>query len=181
MKELIFTSKNFRVVKDHFPSASTGTSKLIEYIEQPEVVVSVPVMDDGKLVLIEHIRPVVGTSLLECPGGKVDPPEKLEDCITRELEEEIGYTPTSLEYVDYLFTSVGTSNEKIHIFVARGLKPHKRKGEDVGRMQVRCMEPAVVLEMLSKKEIHDAKTEIGLFKYFLEIGFIRIADEREGA
>jgi ADP-ribose pyrophosphatase len=177
MKNIVLTSKNFRVVKDLFPSTSAQT---IEYIEQPEVVVAVPVMETGDLVLIEHIRPIVGVSLLECPGGKVNQSEKLEDCITRELEEAIGYTPTSLRYVDYLFTSVGTSTEKIHIFVARGLQPHERKGEDVGRMKVRWMQPASVLGMLSRKEIHDAKTEIALFNYFIETGLIRIADDTKG-
>lgn len=163
---MLLKSKNFSVFREYFAPDAAGIGKTIEYIEQPGVVIAVPVLEDGQIILVEHLRPILGTTLLECPGGKVDPGENLETSITRELQEEIGYTPGNLEYVSYLFSSVGLSTEKIHIFVARELRPHTRKPEDAKRMRIKKLSPEKILRLLDSDQIHDGKTEIALYKYF---------------
>src|ERR1017187_8920885 len=166
VKELLLKSRNFSVVREHFDPETAGVEKTIEYVEQPCVVIAVPVLDDGQIILVEHLRPILGTTLLECPGGKVDSGEDLESSITRELQEEIGYTPGELEYISYLYSSVGSSTEKIHLFVAPKLSPHVRKPEDAKRMQIKQRTAENVLRLLQSNRIHDGKTEIALYKYF---------------
>jgi len=158
------------VVREQFHSASAGVEKTIDYLEQPPVVIAVPVLDDGQIVLVEHLRPILQTTLVECPGGKVDSGEELAVSITRELQEEIGYTPGKLEYISYCYTSVGSSTEIIHMFVARQLRPHLRKPEDTKRMKIVQMSPEQVLTLLEANQIFDGKTEIALYKYLLRHG-----------
>lgn len=167
MKKLLFEGKNFRLMRQRFTSATAGVEKTIEYLEQPEVVIAVPELPNGELILVEHIRPILATTLLECPGGKVDPGEDLEGCIIRELQEEIGYTSAKVDYLSYFYTSVGSSTEKIHAFIARELIPHARKAEDVKRMKVKILPPELVWNLLRNNELHDGKTEIALHKFFL--------------
>jgi len=174
VKETLFTSKNFSVVREHFDQATAGVQKTIEYVEQPNVVIAVPVMDDGSIVLVEHLRPILGATLLECPGGKVDLGEDVETCITRELQEEVGYTPGEIEYMSYFYSSVGSSTEKIHVVVARKLVPHVRKAEDVKRMQIERKVVEEVWSLLRTDQIYDGKTEIALYKYLLRYAPIPI-------
>lgn len=165
MKQLLFEGTNFRLVREHFDAATAGVDKTIEYVEQPEVVIAVPVLEDQRILLVEHIRPILQTTLLECPGGKVDPGEDLETCLVRELQEEVGYTPGRIEYQDYFYTSVGSSTEKIHIFQVGMLRLHPRKPDDIKRMRIRAMQVEEVWDLLRSNQIHDGKTEIALYKY----------------
>jgi ADP-ribose pyrophosphatase len=160
MKEILFANKNFAVVRD-----LELDSALKEYIEQPNVVIAVPQLDDGSLVLVEHKRPILGAVLLECPGGKVDAGEDLQLSITRELEEEIGYTPGHLQYVCCFYTSVGSSTEKIHVFFASDLRPHIRKSEDKRKMELSTVSIDEVRALLTDGRIHDGKTLIALMKF----------------
>jgi ADP-ribose pyrophosphatase len=160
MKEILFANKNFSVVRD--PDLD---STLKEYIEQPDVVIAVPQLDDGRLVLVEHKRPILGTVLLECPGGKVDAGEDLQLSMARELEEEIGYTPGHLQYVCFFYTSVGSSTEKIHIFFASDLRPHSRKSEDKKKMQLSIISINEMKDLLANGKIHDGKTLIAIIKF----------------
>lgn len=175
MKNTLLESKNFRVVRAKYESASAGTDAVIEYIEQPNVVIAVPVMANGDVILVEHLRPILRTTLLECPGGKVDPDEDLEQCIVRELQEEIGYTARTIEYLCYFFTSVGTSTEKIHVFVASDLGVHSRKKEDIKRMVVKPFKLSEIPALLDAERILDAKTEVALYKYLHRVGRVKIS------
>jgi len=172
MKQILLKSKNFSVIRETLISSSTGTATPTEYIWQPEVVIAVPVQEDGHIILVNHTRPILGLSLLECPGGKVDPGETVEGAIKRELEEEIGFTPSILEYVNYFFSSVGTSTEKIHFFIAKGLLPHKRKMADKKRMEIMHFRKDKIAEIFVRGELHDAKSIIAL-GYYLSANAIK--------
>lgn len=165
MKKTLFESKNFSVVSEPLPSSSEGISKPTEYICQPDVVIAVPVHDDGRVTLVRHSRPILGVELLECPGGKVDAGESLETAITRELEEEVGLTPGKLEYVTYFYSSVGTSTEKIHVFVARDMTAHPRKSADTKRMHLVDMDHDAIVQTVNAGELHDGKTIVALSAY----------------
>jgi ADP-ribose pyrophosphatase len=165
VKQTLFEAENFSVVRELLPSSASGTPKETEYILQPDVVIAVPVHPNGHITLVRHIRPILKQQLLECPGGKVDPGESLEAAMTRELEEEVGLTPGKLEYVNYFFSSVGTSTEKIHVFIARYMMPHKRKAADTKRMQVVDLAPEDVVRVFTGDTLHDGKTIVALGAY----------------
>ena len=58
----------------------------------PGAVVVVPILDDGRLVLVRQYRYPVAKVLLEWPAGKLDAGESTLACAMRELQEETGYT-----------------------------------------------------------------------------------------
>ena len=61
------------------------------YLEHPGAVVILPFLRDGRLVLIENRRIVVGRTVLEVPAGTLSPGEDSWAAARRELEEETGY------------------------------------------------------------------------------------------
>ena len=69
-----------------------GSQATREYIEHPGAVVVVPMLDDGRLVLVRQYRYPVAKVLLELPAGKLDAGEAPLACAMRELDEETGYT-----------------------------------------------------------------------------------------
>ena len=68
---------------------------------------------------------------LEVPAGKLDAPD--EDplyCATRELSEETGYQAERIEKLTTIATTVGFSNEYIHLYLAEGLTPGKQHPDE---------------------------------------------------
>ena len=96
---------------------------LYSYLERGEGVIIVPVMADGRVVLIRQYRYPVDAHCLELPAGVCRDMGgmPLEEVARKELLEEIGATATSLEYVTWFYSSSSISDEKCHIFLARGV------------------------------------------------------------
>lgn len=54
---------------------------------------------------------------LECVAGTLKKGEDPTDCIKREIEEEIGYKTDSATYMGVYYMAVGSSAEKIHLYM----------------------------------------------------------------
>jgi ADP-ribose pyrophosphatase len=90
------------------------------------VVVLVPVTAAGEIVLVEQFRKPVGSKVIELPAGLVgdnaDPDESILDAAGRELEEETGYSASSLEVLMMCPSSAGMSDEIVSFVMASGLE-----------------------------------------------------------
>lgn len=167
MKKVLLTSRNFDVCEDEFRYNNAGEVRTIQYVEQWPVVIAVVETRPGKLLMVEHWRPILGTSLIECPGGKADQPgESLEEAIVREVAEETGLQPESLERLCSIFSSVGASTEEVTCFAARNNRVVPRDVRDVKRMELREMAAEDVHALLLAGEIRDGKSSVALFQYF---------------
>ena len=61
-----------------------------------------------------------------------------------------------------IFTTPGFTDERIHIFLATGLKPGKHRREPDEFMEVHTKKWSEVMTMIRNGEIKDAKTLVGL-------------------
>ena len=97
------------------------------YIERAEAVIIVPITSEGEIVLLKQYRYPVDEWCLEVPaGGTHDTDEAtLEEVARKELHEEIGASAEKLTYVTFFYTANAFSNEKCHVFLARGVKLSK--------------------------------------------------------
>ncbi len=91
------------------------------------VVVIMALTPEGKLVLVEQLRPPVGAKVIELPAGLVgDLPENsdeaFEEAAERELLEETGYAAGSIHLRTQGPVSAGMSSEVIHFVEARELR-----------------------------------------------------------
>jgi ADP-ribose pyrophosphatase len=104
-----------------------------------------------------------GGWLLELPAGKVDAGETPEQCIRRELREEIGYRAPYLEPIGSYFPAPGYSSERLHLFYARvtsvdliAAQAHGvDEGEDIERVEIARAE---FLDRLARHDFEDGKT-----------------------
>jgi len=136
-------------------------------VRHPGAVVMVPVLPDGRTVLlVRQFRAAVGRELLEAPAGKRDVEgEPAEETARRELAEEIGHEPERLVLLAEAFNSPGFCDEHTTIFAALGCRP--RGGPDPVGPEERAMTVERVAlgdagALVARGEILHATSVIGL-------------------
>src|SRR4051812_44168491 len=75
---------------------------------------------EGKVLLVKQYRHGLGVISIETPGGVVDEEENLETAVAREMREETGYDFDSFEYLGKISANPATTNNYMHMFLARG-------------------------------------------------------------
>ncbi|WP_455379589.1 NUDIX hydrolase [Petrachloros mirabilis] len=144
-----------------------GATIDLEMVRHPGASAIVPMKDDGAVVLIKQFRHAAGGFIYEIPAGKLDKGEDPAVCAARELEEEIGYRPGTLELLSSIFTAPGFTDEIIHIYKATGLQPgrqHLDRDEVLDVVEVPLLE---AIAMIKDGTIRDAKTMVGLQSVFI--------------
>lgn len=164
-RELAYTGTVIEVYKDYMEFEDGKTAEW-DYIHHNGAAAVVPVLDDGRILMVTQYRNALERDTLEIPAGKLDVPgEPGIECSKRELEEETGYKSDNLEWLLTLRTTVAFCNERIEIYVARDLKPSKQNLDEGEYVTVK----AYTLEELKKKiyagEMEDAKTVAAILAY----------------
>ena len=108
----------FEVNHMELPMGVEGTFGVIKH---PGASLAVPVLDDGRVVVLRQYRFAVATRLLEFPAGTLDPGETPLSTMQRELQEEAGYSAERWDSLGAMLPCPGYSDEVIHLFLARDL------------------------------------------------------------
>lgn len=135
-----------------------GQSATKHVVVHPGAVALVPVLDDGRVVLIRNERFAVGRTLLEVPAGTLGPGEPPIECAARELREETGYVATTLEPLATFFTAPGFCTEAMHVFVATGLEHVGQALEPTEHIEPVLLTREAIESHLDDGTIEDAKT-----------------------
>lgn len=139
-----------------------------EIIQHPGGAAALPVLPDGRVILIRQFRPAIEDFILEIPAGRLEPGEDGRTCIFRELQEEIGYSAATLEPLGSVYSSIGFCNEQIHLFIARDLTATETALEADEFIEPQLMSLDEALEKIVSGRIPDAKTQITLLRYALQ-------------
>ncbi|HIK08082.1 MAG TPA: 8-oxo-dGTP diphosphatase MutT [Trichormus sp. M33_DOE_039] len=92
----------------------------------PHKIIGVAVIwNDHKQILIDRRRPEGAMGgLWEFPGGKVEVGETIEDCIKREIDEELGVSVTVGEHlitIDHTYTHLRVTLTVHHCYLVAGV------------------------------------------------------------
>ena len=139
-----------------------GTSATREYVVHPGAVAVVPVLDDGRVVMVRQFRYPLGQVLLEFPAGKIDPGEPVWDCARRELREETGYTAHEWARACRIHNAAAYSTEGIEIWFARGLTPGPQALDAGEFLEVVAMSLEELDRLAQAGQLTDVKTLVGL-------------------
>lgn len=163
-REVIYRGRLFdlRVDRLRWPN---GTETVREIVVHPGAVCVVPVTSRGTLLLVEQYRHPARSRLLELPAGTLEPGEDPETTARRELEEEIGMTPGMLERLGGFYVAPGYATEYIHLFVAKGLEPKRRDGDEDEDIDVVELTAEEALAAIRSGRIIDGKTIVGLLRW----------------
>ena len=156
-----FAGRAIRVTLEEVLSPD-GRCSLRETVRHPGAVAILPILDDGRVVLIENFRHAVGGLLLEVPAGTLEPGEIPRDCAERELVEETGYRPGSLRLIQDYYTTPGFTDERMWLYAAWNLESGEQNLQPGEHIQVLTRTQAQVEELLAEGKIIDGKTILAL-------------------
>lgn len=140
-----------------------GHESVREWIDHPGASAVVATLDDGRIVLVKQYRYPAGRTFIEVPAGKLDRPgEDPVEVAKRELEEETGWSATSIEPLGSLFAAIGYSNEVIHCFTASGLVPSTKRTEPDEFIELVYATFDQAIAMVLSGEISDMKSVAAL-------------------
>mgnify|MGYP001546137062 CR=1 FL=1 len=156
-REILLKGSRFHVERRELTKRDGGVEPR-ELVVHPGAVVVLPVLDDGRLVLIRNYRFSVEQVLWEVCAGTRDPGEPPELCAARELEEETGYRAGKLTPLLDMYTAPGISNERMFGFVATDLEKTAQHLDQTEHIEVHCLSPDEVMRMIHARQIEDAKS-----------------------
>ncbi len=161
--ELVFEGALLKVNKDRV-RLPNGESSIREYITHPGAVVILALLDNGNLLFERQFRYPLRRVFLELPAGKIDQGERIQVTAQRELLEETGYSAREWSHLGVMHPCIGYSDERIEIFVARGLRHTGSNNLDHNEfLDVLEMSPVEAKRAVWDGEITDAKTITALF------------------
>ena len=129
---------------------------------------SVLYVREGKVLLVRQFRYPYMEETLEIPAGKLNPGEDPARTAARELAEETGWQPASVEHMFTIYPTPGYSAEKIYIYRAHGVREGQVHPDEDEFVTAAFYPVDEVLSMIEKGEIKDAKTIIAVMSLRLQ-------------
>ncbi|MFM7674383.1 MAG: NUDIX domain-containing protein [Synechococcus sp.] len=136
-------------------------------IRHPGASLAVPLLDDGRVVVLRQYRFAVACRLLEFPAGTLDDGEDPLGTMKRELQEEAGYSAARWDPLGAMLPCPGYSDEVIHLFLARELTALEAPPacDDDEDLEVLLLEPAELdAALASGDEALDGKSVTAWFR-----------------
>ncbi len=141
------------------PDGGTATR---EYIRHGGAVAVIPLLDDGRLVMVRQYRYPLGKVLLELPAGKLDAGESQLACAARELREETGYEAAEWAFGGEIHNAAAYSTESIWLWLARGLRPGPARPDAGEFVETVLMGLPELAALLDRGELPDVKTQLAV-------------------
>ena len=160
-RRAIYKGRILSLEVDHIVEPS-GKEVEREIVRHKGSVAILPVLADGRVVLVRQYRYAVDDELLEIPAGHIDPGESPDQAASRELIEETGYTAGTLQKIGEFFPTPGFTDERMHLYLATGLLPGAPVPEDDESIECVTLPFDEMLNLARKGEVADAKTLVAL-------------------
>lgn len=144
-----------------------GNNVKWDYLEHKGAAAVIPVMNDGRIIMVRQWRNAIDKFALEIPaGGKDGKDEPTLNCAARELEEETGYKSDNIQFLHTIVPAIAYSGEKIDVYVAFDLvksEQHLDPDEDIN---LEIYEVEELIDKILTNEINDSKTVASILTYF---------------
>jgi ADP-ribose pyrophosphatase len=140
-----------------------GREQEYHVVEIPDAVAVVPVLPDGRIVLIGQYRHPHGKTHWEVPAGRMLDGEPAELCAERELLEETGHRAGRWERLPGFYPINGISDHYAHAFAALDcVRVGDATPEDCEQIVVRAFERGEVEALLDAGRVEDVFAAVSL-------------------
>ena len=162
--ETIYDGPIFGVRRDQVLEPG-GLRTTREVITHPGSVVVLPILPDGRILLIRQYRHATRQYLWELVAGRMDAAESPREAAAREMIEETGYRVKKLKIFLDVFPTPGFLEERMHILLAEGLTAGEAQPEEDEKITAKAFSRAQIEAMIRTGKLRDAKTIAGLLYY----------------
>jgi ADP-ribose pyrophosphatase len=146
---------DLRVDEIQYDNGTTGYREVASHPGGAAVVA----LKDGMIILVSQFRYPLNKTIYELPAGKLDHSEDPVECAKRELEEETGFKSDNFIKLGEIVSTPGFCDERLHLFLARDLKPGNKNHEDGEYgMETHYFTLGEIEQKIVDSEIIDAKT-----------------------
>lgn len=123
-------------------------------------VIIVPILDDGRLILIRQYRYIHNNFCVEFPSGGIHSKESTIDAAKRELLEETRCKTNNIDEFGLFENTAGLIKNKLHLFIAKKLHHTKSniRQDPTEKTKVLILSIDEIEEMIKKGEIWEGKT-----------------------
>ncbi len=135
-----------------------GRHHLRTVVRHPGAVVLLPVLDDGRIVMVRNFRLPLGKAILELPAGCLEKGEEIVSAAHRELAEETGYRAKTLSPLLSFYPSPGLLDERMDVFLAEGLEEGQRHLDPTEAMEVELWTQDALRKAIADGSLIDGKT-----------------------
>jgi ADP-ribose pyrophosphatase len=142
-----------------------GVRATREVVTHSGSVVVLPVLDDGRVVLVRQYRHAARQYLWELVAGRIDCGETPKRAAARELLEETGYRAKRFSVFLDVFPTPGFVEERMFILLAEGLKAGEAQPEEDEKIEVRTYSVKELKQMIRRGKLRDAKSVAGILYY----------------
>jgi ADP-ribose pyrophosphatase len=163
--EIIYQGPVFGVRRDEVIEP-TGVRTIREVVTHPGSVVVLPVLPDGRIILIRQYRHATRQFMWELVAGRMERGETPRRGAARELIEETGYRAKRFRVFLDVFPTPGFLEERMYILLASGLTQGKATPEDDEKITCKVFTRAELEKMIRDGKLRDAKSIAGLLYYF---------------
>jgi ADP-ribose pyrophosphatase len=163
--KIVYKGPIFSVRRD-IVSEPSGVKTMREMISHSGSVVVMPVLDDGRIVLIRQYRHAARQYLWELVAGRMDPGENIKQAAARELIEETGLRAKKMRVFLEFWPSPGFLEERMFMLLAEGVTQGEAEPEADEKIEAKSFTRPALEKMLRTGIIRDAKTISSLLFYF---------------
>lgn len=162
--EMIYQGPVFGLRRDDVLEP-TGLRTKREVITHPGSVVVLPVLKNGRIVMIRQYRHATRQFMWELVAGRKEPEETPEAGAARELLEETGYRAKRFKVILDFFPTPGFLEERMWLLLAEGLTAGEAEPEEDEKIEVKTYSVSELKQMMKKGELKDAKSIAGILYY----------------
>ena len=160
-REVLVDNAWHRYCRDRYVQAD-GSEGTYFYVDMPGSCASIPVYDDGTMVLVRVRRYLLDLDLWEFPIGGMKAGQQPLEVAQAELREEAGLVADCWTELGQFAPYKGVSNERCHFFLARQLVEVPQQLEASERITVHRMPIKEARQVLLGQECGDGQSMAGL-------------------
>jgi len=134
-------------------------------ITHPGSVVVLPVLKDGRILMIEQYRHATRQYLWELVAGRIDAGETVKEAAARELKEETGYSAKRFTEFLAMWPTPGFLEERMHLLLAEGLTEGEATPEEDEKIISHGYTVKELKQMMKNGKLKDGKSLAGILYY----------------
>jgi ADP-ribose pyrophosphatase len=137
------------------PSGKTGE---YHFVHTNGSSLLIPILDNGKIILVNQYRYTGNRESLEFPCGSVKDGSTYDETARQELSEETGFTANELTFVAEFNPYNGVTDEMCRVYIARGLTPVQSHHDETEEFEHVVLSPDEIDKKIRSGSIWDGMT-----------------------